>query len=248
MRSVMLSGVLFVLSCAFNLTIGKYGTNIPDWLIITCWIVPLAPLAWLGITHPKFLKRREWYMELLRKRKRSTVSATLGVIVILVISLSFAGKTVWRVIAAPRALATVDMSMTVPSSPVFDFQISKALLAASVKVNTKYMLRYKDNFYFMIILRVIDNSVESLDDARIIKSARFEITGDIRTIEIPLTEDFFDRAQQAGKLGTGNVGLNLVLIPSSVSPDQIVTLRDVTRLGGMQTTIDHGLQEKANPH
>jgi hypothetical protein len=147
-----------------------------------------------------------------------------------------------------EAAKSETVSMTLPSSPVFDFQISKALLRASVKIDTKYMLRYRDNFYIMIILRVLDNSVEALDDARLSKSATFEITGDVRAIEMPLTEVFFDRAERAGRLGNGNIGLNLVLIPKNISPDQIVTMRDVTRLGGMQTTIDHGLQEKADPY
>ncbi len=147
------------------------------------------------------------------------------------------------------ARAPVNVSMTLPTSPLSDFQISKSLLKASVKVDTKYMLQFSDGFDIMTILRVIDNSVESLDDARLSKSRAFEITGDVRTIEMSLPQDFFDRVEEAGKLGGtgGSVGLNLVLIPKSISPDQIVTLRDVTRLGGMQTTL-HGLEEKLTPN
>ncbi len=120
---------------------------------------------------------------------------------------------------------------------------------ASIKVDTKYAMEYKNDLNYMIILRAVDDSVDSLDDARLAKSEPFTITGEARTIQINLTKEFFDRTEAASRtLSKGNLQLYVALIPKNVRPDQIVTIRDITRLGGKQVQIDHGLQEKANPY
>jgi hypothetical protein len=145
--------------------------------------------------------------------------------------------------------ALPDTTIVTSSSPFYDFQISKVALMASIKVDTKYALQYKDDLNFIIILRAVDDSVDALDDARLMKSEPFAITGEERTIQINLTKEFFERTEAASRtLSKGNMQLYVALVPKSVRPNQIVTIRDITRLGGKQVQIDHGLAENANPY
>jgi hypothetical protein len=142
-----------------------------------------------------------------------------------------------------------DFTFTASSSPFYDFKISKQALMASIKVDTKYALVYKNNLNFIIILRAVDDSVDAMNDARLMKSEPFEITGEVRTIQVNLTKESFDRSEAASKtLSQGNLAVYVALIPKNVRPEQIVTIRDIRRLGGKQVQVNQGLQEKANPY
>ncbi len=131
-------------------------------------------------------------------------------------------------------------STIVSSSPVaYDLKISQIARMASLKVDTRYALQYKNDLKLMLIFRVLDNTVDSLDDARLEKSAAFEITGEVITIDTRLSSEFFDRLEETRKLRPheGNVGIDIALIPKVIRPEEIVTRRDITRLGGKQLTV-----------
>lgn len=104
MRPIVLSGMLFVLSAAFNLTTSKYGANVPDWIIIGCWLVPIAPLLWLAFTHPKFLEHRQWYVERFKDKTISTGILTIVAFTVLVCSLTIFCYRGWKALTKPTAL------------------------------------------------------------------------------------------------------------------------------------------------
>jgi hypothetical protein len=101
MRPLILSGALLVLNIAFNLTTSKYGVNIPDALIIACWLIPILPLLYLLLTHPKATKHREWYVQRLKSRATSTVVLTAVGAIVLVVSLGSASYRTWRALSNP---------------------------------------------------------------------------------------------------------------------------------------------------
>jgi hypothetical protein len=202
-------------------------------LTIVCLLLLMASLLVFPILH--FAKRIPW---------------RIGIFIVCgFCTLSF-GWLVWpheHPAASNRILP--DRTFTAPSNPFYDFKISKSALMASIKVDTKYAMEYKDDLNFMIILRAVDDSVDALNDARLMKSEPFAITGEVRTIQINLTKEFFDRTEGASRtLSKGNLQLYVALIPKSVRPNEIVTIRDITRLGGKQVKFDHGLEEPANPY
>jgi hypothetical protein len=102
MRALILSITLFCLNMAFNLTIGKYGTNVPDVLIIVFWVLPALPLIWLAITHPKLIRHRHWYRERLQANTIATLLFTFIAICILAISIGGASYRVWKGISKPE--------------------------------------------------------------------------------------------------------------------------------------------------
>lgn len=143
---------------------------------------------------------------------------------------------------------TTPITVTVKlSTPVlFDFKMSKVAHVASMKVNTKAMEEFATDYNLLIIIRPIDNRVDSRTDTRIQKSEAFTITGEIISINIPLSDLFFKdignpQAVSLDRPFPGNVGLDICVIPKRIRPAQILTIMDVTALGGRQLQISPNL-------
>ena len=92
MRAIILSGSLFLLNVAFNISLAKgWADSIPNWVVILLWTTPLIPLIWWVLTHKKLAHHRTWLRERFRANPySSTIVATVVVLVIL-ISLAGAG-------------------------------------------------------------------------------------------------------------------------------------------------------------
>ena len=109
----------------------------------------------------------------------------------------------------------------------------------SSEIDTSVLKSVAGQYNVLVIVRVPDNSIDSLDDARIAKSDAFDITGQVITIQIDLTEQFIQRANQATKRFEGQpIEGFIVLIPKTVTPDQVLTLRDITVLGGRRIIVE----------
>jgi hypothetical protein len=139
-----------------------------------------------------------------------------------------AGKRIPSNISIKSSRSLISNALYLPESRVF-----------SSEIDTSVLQSVADQYNVLIIVRVPDKSIESLDDTRIAKSDAFAITGEVRTIQIDLTEQFIQRANEAKKQGEGQPIEGFVtLIPKTVTPDQIVTLRDITARGGGRVIVD----------
>jgi hypothetical protein len=73
----------------------------------------------------------------------------------------------------------------------------------------------------------VDPTVDELRDSRIEKSSQFQINGSIE--EIMLTPS----AQMMARIGASQIVKEYLLeIPNGVPPERIITLSDVSKLGG----------------
>lgn len=116
MRSIILSGLLLTLSLALNLTLSKYGANVYDWIIISAWLLPLAPLLWLGVTNEKTLRHRQWLGQRFSARPiRTSILATSIVIIVLISVASVAHRT-WQMLTRVNTSPKVAISPPVQGS------------------------------------------------------------------------------------------------------------------------------------
>lgn len=83
-------------------------------------------------------------------------------------------------------------------------------------------------YRIFVSCRVGDSHIDALEDARIIKSATFPIDGQIKTIQVELTQEFLTRLMPHGE-----VQIFLVVVPPSVTPESISKLSDVASRGGV---------------
>jgi hypothetical protein len=82
----------------------------------------------------------------------------------------------------------ISNAMYLPESRVF-----------SSEIDTSVLKSVAGQYNVLVIVRVPDNWIDSLDDTKIAKSDAVAITGEVRTIQIDLTEQFIQRANEAKK-------------------------------------------------
>ena len=160
----------------------------------------------------------------------------------LAIALVLAGAWAWPEFRPKKKEAIPDISVVISGSTPVISDVHGTKDYVLMNVDTKIMQPYAKCCYLMLIVKINDNLVEALDDARIYKSAALTITGEVRAVQINLDKDFSGRAEEAYKrLGSNNVGIHIAILPDDVQRGQIVTLRDITRLGGKQllAQMDH---------
>jgi hypothetical protein len=116
---------------------------------------------------------------------------------------------------------------------------------AFVKLDTAVLEPWKDDFNVMVILRVADNSVETLHDKLINKSDAFAITGEVRTLGVNLTPEFIKRADEiSGRFRDMTIEYHIVVIPKNVSPNQIGMISDLDALGGQKIQESEELKRR----
>lgn len=112
----------------------------------------------------------------------------------------------------------------------------------SMTIDTSQLSSFAKDYSLLMIVRVLDNHVEAITDTGIAKSSLFAITGEVRTIEVTLTDDFIARSDAVGQSHHQmSLQFYLALIPKRIRADQILTIADITALGGQQ------LQSNPNP-
>lgn len=124
-----------------------------------------------------------------------------------------------------------------PPLLVHQWSLSRRTRMASVTINTAALAQYAKDFSVLLVMRVADNSVEVLTDNRIEKSPAFTITGEVRKIEVNLSKEFIERADATNqRFNEVSFQYYVVVVPRQIRPEQIVTLSDVTALGGKLIT------------
>jgi len=120
--------------------------------------------------------------------------------------------------------------LTTDRPPVRNVRANKNMI--SMDIDTSLLQAQATDFFLIAVLRVKDDSVDSVTDPRIAKSQAFTITGEVRTLQINLPKDFIDdkKSQLALEAFLG-------VIPKHIRPEQILTIGDITALGGMQIKI-----------
>jgi hypothetical protein len=114
-----------------------------------------------------------------------------------------------------------------------DVGASRETKYAFAKLDTAVLEPWRKDFNVMLILRVADRSVETLHDKLINKSDAFAITGEVRTLGVNLTPDFINKADQmSGRFRDMTIEYHVVVVPKTVSPDQITMLSDLDVVGG----------------
>lgn len=102
-------------------------------------------------------------------------------------------------------------------------------------VQSQQFAEYKDTFKMMEILQIPYSDMDRMTDTNIEKSALFTITEQPTTVALRSTPHLRIRVPSNSKTGdivTVLVSYNLVLIPDSLSAEQIRSLSDVEKLGG----------------
>jgi hypothetical protein len=94
MRPLVFTVASFVLSIAVQLTMAKYGSDIPDVCLLVLWIAPLAPLAWWLWTHEKLLRSRERLSQYVRLH----FWKSLATVIIMTLCIWGLGYTGWRIL------------------------------------------------------------------------------------------------------------------------------------------------------
>jgi len=95
-----------------------------------------------------------------------------------------------------------------------------------IEVDGKQIAEYADAFKGLFVARTSFSNVDRMSDTVIAKSITYTITPDIMIFSIP---------NPKLRINSGQLNLvefDLVVIPKDISPDHILSLADVQRLGG----------------
>lgn len=85
----------------------------------------------------------------------------------------------------------------------------------------------KGQYHFVLAARIDDPTVDQNEDTTIVKSTAYAIENEATKLAIPVSQDFLKRVAPASM-----VYVSLLLLPSTVQPEQIRKLADVGTLGG----------------
>jgi hypothetical protein len=85
----------------------------------------------------------------------------------------------------------------------------------------------KDQYRFILVARLDDPTIDQREDTTIVKSVAYSIKNESTVLAIPVSQDFLLRVGPAHM-----VYISLILLPSTVHPDQIRKLADVEKRGG----------------
>jgi hypothetical protein len=114
MRPLIFSLASLILSIAFQLTLAKYGTEVPDLLLLVLWVVPLAPFGWWLWTHDKLLSRREKMKQYFRLHLWRSIVATVATMLIVTACLLGVGYTGWKMFKNGHESANKDGATSIP--------------------------------------------------------------------------------------------------------------------------------------
>jgi hypothetical protein len=85
----------------------------------------------------------------------------------------------------------------------------------------------KDQYRFILVARMDNPTIDQMEDTTILKSVAYSIKNETTMLAIPVSQDFLLRVAPAHM-----VYISLILLPSTVHPDQIRKLADVEKRGG----------------
>jgi len=126
MRALVPTVAGVLINLGLDLWVAKYGTAVPNSLIVGLWILPLLPLGWWAYTNPGLDLLRGWFVIRLKQRPIYTVLA-LGV---LLACLGGIGRGIWVKLTRPQTLNTqpapVTSTAVAPLSPPIEQAVQKS--------------------------------------------------------------------------------------------------------------------------
>ena len=101
-------------------------------------------------------------------------------------------------------------------------------------VNVTPLLPYSAHLHLLLICRIDDKTIDSMEDTSIEKSAMFSVSDEHPVLEMAMSQNFMSQA-----FPYKNVAMYLVLVPNPHTSEQISKLSDVKRIGGeiMNTSV-----------
>jgi hypothetical protein len=98
MRPLIFAVATLLVNIAFQLTMAKYGADVPDGAILALWVMPLVPFGWWVWTHDKLLSRREKIKQYFRLHLWKSIAATVATILIVLACVAGIGYTGWKML------------------------------------------------------------------------------------------------------------------------------------------------------
>jgi len=116
LRPLLLSGGLFVLSIAFQLSQAKgWADFVPDGVVYALWFVPIIPLGWWLLSDERLKGARGKYVSSLWARPKTTIALSALATSIICICLFFIGIKTWHIIISHRSKTDVTTPMANPT-------------------------------------------------------------------------------------------------------------------------------------
>jgi hypothetical protein len=116
----------------------------------------------------------------------------------------------------------------VPQEAVQDYGLLPGAIPYMI-VNPRGLPKQSEKFNLMLLVRVPFANVDPFRDTDIEKSTLYTISDYPITLSLKLSEEFVRRVTATNPMATE---LNLIMLPVSLVPDQVLNLSDVSRLGG----------------
>jgi hypothetical protein len=154
-----------------------------------------------------------------------------------VLTVGVLGFIGWRDLRHPPAAPAPKVAELpgAPSGGWLTWYGSKGRSDVSVTVNSASLISYQDRFRLMTISRVKDDSIDVVNDTRIVKSALFVPASSSTEIETPLPNNFLIQVVKPTKPGTYMVPIDvmLILLPVNVNAESIKTVGNALRSNGV---------------
>jgi hypothetical protein len=96
------------MTIAFQLTMAKYGADVPDLWLLVLWLLPLAPFGWWLYTHDKLQTRREKMKRYFRLHPWASIGVTLATLVIVGSCIAGVSYTGWKMLTERHLHASVE--------------------------------------------------------------------------------------------------------------------------------------------
>ncbi|MGO9124070.1 MAG: hypothetical protein ACLP6G_04200 [Terriglobales bacterium] len=128
------------MSIAFQLTLAKYGTDVPDGWLLVLWVVPLVPFGWWLWTHDKLLTRRDKLKQYFRLHPWRATLATVAVCLIVASCLGGVGYIGWRMLRVRHENAKETVTAVAPLTAA-----SVPSTAPSIQATPQKKVKAQDN-------------------------------------------------------------------------------------------------------
>jgi hypothetical protein len=98
-RTLVLSGALFVLNLAFQFSQSKgWFSQVPNWIVVVLWVVPLFPLGWWACTHETTIRLRDLVVARFKFHPISTAIIVISLAIVVVVSVTVGAYKTWSLV------------------------------------------------------------------------------------------------------------------------------------------------------
>jgi hypothetical protein len=134
MRALVISGVGVMMNLALNVTLARWGGQAPGWLIVSLWLLPLAPLIWWLYTHERVKGWKIWLRDRYTQKPKGTVTAALVALLIVCACIPMAiYEAVVRVSSAHPHRVTTEAKPAIQPPPIPQQQVPSSRIGKQTK-------------------------------------------------------------------------------------------------------------------